>query len=54
VKVAIAGGHGQIARLLQELLVTRGDSMIGLIRNPHHADDLLQGETPIADALASL
>jgi uncharacterized protein YbjT (DUF2867 family) len=39
-KVAIAGGHGKIARLLEQLLVGRGDSAIGLIRNPDHADDL--------------
>ena len=39
-KVAIAGGHGKIARLLEELLVKRGDSAVGLIRNPDHADDL--------------
>lgn len=39
-KVAIAGGHGKIARLLEQLLVERGDSAIGLIRNPNHADDL--------------
>jgi uncharacterized protein YbjT (DUF2867 family) len=40
VKVAIAGGHGKIARLLEELLVKRGDSAVGLIRNPDHAEDL--------------
>jgi uncharacterized protein YbjT (DUF2867 family) len=40
VKVAIAGGHGKIARLLEELLTKRGDSAVGLIRNPDHADDL--------------
>jgi uncharacterized protein YbjT (DUF2867 family) len=39
-KVAIAGGHGQIARLLEGLLVERGDQAVGLIRNPDHADDL--------------
>jgi uncharacterized protein YbjT (DUF2867 family) len=39
-KVAIAGGHGKIARLLEGLLVERGDAAVGLIRNPDHADDL--------------
>jgi hypothetical protein len=29
-RVAIAGGHGKIARLLEELLVKRGDSAVGL------------------------
>ena len=35
--VAIAGGHGQIARRLAALLVARGDRVRGLIRNPNHA-----------------
>jgi uncharacterized protein YbjT (DUF2867 family) len=48
VKVAIAGGHGKIARLLEGLLVKRGDSAIGLIRNPDHADDLRElGAEPV-------
>jgi uncharacterized protein YbjT (DUF2867 family) len=48
VKVAIAGGHGKIARLLEELLVKRGDSAIGLIRNPEHAEDLRElGAEPV-------
>lgn len=36
--VAIAGGHGQIARLLTPLLAGRGDRVRALIRNPGHAD----------------
>lgn len=62
-KVAIAGGHGKIARLLEELLVKRGDSAIGLIRNPDHAEDLrelgadpvlcdLEGDCDVAAAVA--
>jgi uncharacterized protein YbjT (DUF2867 family) len=48
VKVAIAGGHGKIARLLEELLVKRGDTAVGLIRNPDHADDLREiGAEPV-------
>ena len=35
--VAIAGGHGQIARRLAALLAARGDTVRGLIRNPGHA-----------------
>jgi nucleoside-diphosphate-sugar epimerase len=35
--VAIAGGHGQIARRLASLLAARGDHVRGLIRNPNHA-----------------
>jgi uncharacterized protein YbjT (DUF2867 family) len=38
--VVIAGGHGQIALRLERLLVTRGDHVRGLIRNPAHVDDL--------------
>jgi nucleoside-diphosphate-sugar epimerase len=38
--VAIAGGHGQIARRLGRSLVERGDGVRGLIRNPDHAADL--------------
>jgi nucleoside-diphosphate-sugar epimerase len=38
--VAIAGAHGKIAMRLTKLLVGQGDSVIGLIRNPDHADDV--------------
>jgi uncharacterized protein YbjT (DUF2867 family) len=38
--VAIAGGHGKIAMLLGGLLVGRGDSVRGLIRNPDQEEDL--------------
>jgi uncharacterized protein YbjT (DUF2867 family) len=48
VDVAIAGGHGQIARRLARLLVNRGDRVRGLIRNPEHADDLrADGAEPV-------
>ena len=33
-KIVIAGGHGQIAMLMHPLLVERGHSVGGLIRNP--------------------
>src|SRR5919109_3649895 len=39
-EIAIAGGHGNIARRLARLLVARGDGVRGLIRNPGHVDDL--------------
>jgi uncharacterized protein YbjT (DUF2867 family) len=46
--VAIAGGHGKIARRLARLLVARGDRVRGLIRNPEHADDLrADGSEPV-------
>jgi nucleoside-diphosphate-sugar epimerase len=38
VLVAIAGAHGKIALRLTRLLIAGGDSVIGLIRNPDHAD----------------
>jgi nucleoside-diphosphate-sugar epimerase len=48
VDVAIAGGHGQIARRLARLLVAQGDRVRGLIRNPDHADDLRSdGSEPV-------
>jgi uncharacterized protein YbjT (DUF2867 family) len=40
VLVAIAGAHGKIAQQLTALLVARGDTVTGLIRNPDHADDV--------------
>jgi uncharacterized protein YbjT (DUF2867 family) len=52
--VAIAGGHGQIARRLTRLLVARGDRVRGLIRNPEHADDLrADGAEPVVVDLES-
>jgi nucleoside-diphosphate-sugar epimerase len=38
--VVIAGGHGKIALLLERLLADRGDSVVGLIRNPDHVADV--------------
>lgn len=39
-KVVIAGGHGKIALHLERLLAQRGDTPVGLIRNPDHAAEL--------------
>jgi uncharacterized protein YbjT (DUF2867 family) len=47
-RVVIAGGHGQIALILERLLSQRGDSVAGFIRNPDHVGDL---EAAGADAL---
>ncbi len=41
-RVAIAGGHGQIALRLAKVLSQRGDEAVALIRNPNHADDVRQ------------
>jgi nucleoside-diphosphate-sugar epimerase len=54
VLVAIAGAHGKIAQRLTALLVARGDGVIGLIRNPAHADDVrAQGADPAVCDLES-
>ena len=39
-RVAIAGGHGQIALRLARVLSARGDDAVALIRNPDHAGDV--------------
>ena len=41
-RVAIAGGHGQIALRLAKILSERGDQAVALIRNPDQADDVGQ------------
>ena len=46
--VAIAGAHGKIAMRLTGLLVARGDTVTGLIRNPDHAADITgRGASPV-------
>jgi uncharacterized protein YbjT (DUF2867 family) len=46
--VAIAGGHGNVARRLARRLVARGDSVRALIRNPDHGDDVrADGSEPV-------
>ena len=54
-RVAIAGGHGQIALRLTRLLSERGDSVTGLIRNPDQADDVRAagGESVVCDLEAA-
>ena len=49
--VVIAGGHGKIGLRLTTLLAERGDRVLGLIRNPAHADHVSAagGEPVIAD-----
>jgi nucleoside-diphosphate-sugar epimerase len=39
-RVAIAGAHGQIAMRLTRRLVARGDTVVGLIRNPDHSAEV--------------
>jgi nucleoside-diphosphate-sugar epimerase len=52
--VAIAGAHGKIAMRLTGLLVARGHTVIGLIRNPDHADEVSRlGASPVVCDLES-
>src|SRR3954451_5584375 len=39
-RVVIAGGHGQVALLLEKVLADRGDDPVGVVRNPDHVDDV--------------
>ncbi|MGY1608317.1 MULTISPECIES: NAD(P)-binding oxidoreductase [unclassified Geodermatophilus] len=53
-RVAIAGAHGQVARRLGRLLAGRGDTVVGIVRNPDHAADLeADGVTPVVLDLES-
>ncbi len=46
--VAIAGGHGKIALRLTRRLSARGEAVVGLIRNPDHAEDVrARGGQPV-------
>lgn len=46
--VSIVGGHGQVARLLTRLLVTRDHTVRAIVRNPDHVADV---EADGADAV---
>ncbi|MGZ3141530.1 NAD(P)H-binding protein [Lentzea chajnantorensis] len=53
-RVVIAGGHGQIALLLQQQLATRGDAATALVRNPDHFADVQEaGAVPVLCDLES-
>lgn len=39
-RVVVAGGHGKIGQLLLTALAQRGDSGVGLVRNPDHVTEL--------------
>jgi len=39
-RVLIAGGHGKIALLLTRILADRGDTVVGIVRNPDHVADV--------------
>jgi nucleoside-diphosphate-sugar epimerase len=47
-RIAVAGAHGQVARRLGRLLTARGDTVLGIVRNPDHRTDLADdGVTPV-------
>ena len=47
-RIVLAGAHGQVARRLGRLLSSRGNTVIGLVRNPDHRSDLeSDGVTPV-------
>jgi cytosine deaminase len=53
-RTVIAGGHGKIALRLERALAARGDSPVGLIRDPAQADDLRAvGAAPVVLDLES-
>ncbi|MGH2959013.1 MAG: NAD(P)H-binding protein, partial [Solirubrobacterales bacterium] len=53
--IVIAGGHGQIALKLEEILSEAGHQVRGLIRNPDHAADLeAAGAEPVVADLEEL
>ena len=53
-RIAVAGGHGQIAMLLYPLLKTRGHHVSGLIRNKAHAGEVRDaGAEPVLCDLES-
>ena len=53
-RVAVAGGHGQIALRLTRLLSARGDRVVSIIRNPDHSDDVrAAGGDPVVCDLES-
>ena len=39
-RIVLAGAHGQVARRLGRLLSARGDTVVGIVRNPDHRDDV--------------
>jgi uncharacterized protein YbjT (DUF2867 family) len=53
-RVAVAGGHGKIALLLTRRLTARGAEVVGLVRNPDHAEDVrARGGEPVVCDLES-
>ena len=53
-RIVVAGAHGQVARRLTRLLSARGDTVVGIVRDPGHRADLeADGATPVVLDLES-
>ena len=53
-RIVLAGAHGQIARRLGRLLSGRGDTVVGIVRNPAHESDVVaDGVEPVVLDLES-
>jgi nucleoside-diphosphate-sugar epimerase len=53
-RIVVAGAHGQIARRLARLLSARGDTVVGIVRNPGHDSDVrADGADPVVLDLES-
>src|SRR4051794_8670667 len=53
-RVVVAGAHGKVARRLGRLLSDRGDTVVGIVRNPDHGADLTaDGVEPVVLDLES-
>jgi uncharacterized protein YbjT (DUF2867 family) len=51
-RIVVAGAHGQVARRLGRLLSARGDTVVGVVRNPDHVADLTaDGVAPVVQDL---
>ncbi len=50
-RVVVAGGHGKIALLLTAVLAERGDTVVGIVRNPDHVADVREagGDAVVLD-----
>ncbi|HEX5858988.1 MAG TPA: SDR family oxidoreductase [Microbacterium sp.] len=54
-RILIIGGHGKVALLLAPLLVSRGDEVTSVIRNPEHGSEVAAtGATPVVADVESL
>ena len=48
-RIAIVGGHGQVARLLHPMLLGAGHEPVALVRSPAHAAELEAAGVEVRD-----